>query len=119
MYQAFNPVRIQDVHKSEGEVTVATDADGEHVVKLHSERYSPGVSLWLEPDAARALSAALLEAADEADTRKGEDADLDARCEQIKAERAAEQLAHFLKAAQDRGATVTWITGPPATTESR
>lgn len=119
MYRDFPPAIIQDVHKGEVDVTVTTDGDGRHSVRLHSEHYSPGVSMWLEPDAARAIATALLEAADEATTRQLEDDELDARAEELRQEaadrehaKAAEaQLVAFLAAAEDRGATVTWITG--------
>lgn len=81
MYRKFPPITIDDLSGDEAEVIVTTDAAGRHCVRFAARaNCHPHTSAHLEPEAARAIASALLEAADEAECRQGEDDALDAYC---------------------------------------
>lgn len=82
MYQKFDAVVIDDLSGDETTVIVTTDAAGRHCVGLAARANIFGHSAaYLDAAGARAIASALLEAADEADTRQlsDDEAELEAR----------------------------------------
>ena len=74
MYREFPPVSIDDSDGDECRVSVGMDAQWRHCVTIDARaNCHPHTSDGLDPDGARALAAALLEAADEAELRNLED----------------------------------------------
>lgn len=74
MYREFDPVSIDDDNGDECRIRVTMDAQWRHCVEVAARaNCHPHTASGLDPDGARALARALLEAADEAELRNLED----------------------------------------------
>jgi hypothetical protein len=85
MYRTFSPVEVDDTDGENTRVEVGTDAKWRHCVKLTARACMTfdQASNYLDPAGARAVAAALLEAADEADCRQQSEDAADAAADEL------------------------------------